>query len=140
VAPTAILVGPDGVGAELGGEGAGLVQLAMPGFYEVRLGEDGTEGARTFAANPDVAEADPTRVDPAELMLAVAPGSAGGGDGGELAVDALGNESATSTLLQEGERRQGAWRFLLLGAVLLLVSEALVASRTRPLNRALLEQ
>lgn len=139
-APLAILVDPDGVGAELGGEAGDLVQLPVPGFYEVRLGEDGADGTRTFAANPDVAEADPTRIDPQELILAVAPGSGSGGEGGEPADDALGNAAAAATLLQEGERRQGAWRFFLLGAVLLLVSEALVASRTRPLNRALLEE
>jgi len=138
--PEAILVGPDGVGVELGGLGGDLVQLSVPGFYEVRLGEDGADGARTFAANPDVAEADPTRIDAEELILAVAPGSRSVGDGGDLEADELGNAAAAATLLQEGERRQGAWRFLLLGAVLLLVSEALVASRTRPLNRALLEQ
>jgi hypothetical protein len=125
---------------ELGGTGSDLVQLSVPGFYEVRLGENGSEGARTFAANPDVAEADPTRLDPDELILAVAPGSARSVEGDEIAGDELEFQSAAATLLQEGERRQGAWRFLLLGAVLLLVSEALVASRTRPLNRTLLEE
>jgi hypothetical protein len=138
--PAAILVGPDGLGLELGGAAGDLVQLSVPGFYEVRLGEDGTDGSSTFAANPDVAEADPTRIDPEELILAVAPGSRGVGDSSDLAADVLGNSAAAATLLQEGERRQGAWRFLLLGAVLLLVSEALVASRTSPLNRTLLEE
>jgi len=136
--PIGILVGPDGVGTEVGGTGRTLVQLHTPGFYELRFEANGVQGERVFAVNPDVSEADPTPMDPEDFVLAVAPGSGGDIEGEEFAATSLsGTQSQGATgFLQEGERRQGAWRFLLMGALLLLVAEAVLAARSQPLNRA----
>jgi len=141
-APTAvselrgILVGPGGVATELGEGGAPLVQLATPGFYELRIGDTAAGDGRVFAVNPDVSEADPSRMDPAEIVLAAAPGSSAEvGEEGITAGNLAGDGMGRSALLQEGERRQGAWRYLLMGALILLIAEAILAGRSQPLRQ-----
>ncbi len=134
IAARGILVGPGGVGTEMGAGGASLVQPAMPGFYELRLEEQGSGEGRVFAVNPDVGEADPARIDPEALVLAVAPGG-GTGQGAETAGGALSGDGQTrAALMQEGERRQGAWRYLLLAALVLLLAEGVLAARSHPLR------
>jgi hypothetical protein len=88
--------------------------------------------------NPDAREADPSRVDPAEVVIAAAPGSGGVPDdeGSQVVAGSLSMDGPDrGARLQEGERRQGAWRFLLLGALLLLVSESLLAGWKKPLAK-----
>jgi hypothetical protein len=132
-----ILVGPAGTGIELHAGVGSLVQLSTPGFYEVRMGDESGPVSLTLAVNPDAREADPARVDPNEVVIAVAP-SAGAGVAGGVAEASQADGALTagadrSTVLQEGERRQSAWRFLLLGAILLLILESLLAGRREPL-------
>ena len=131
-----LLVGPDGSALELTPSGGALLQLASPGFYEVREEEDAGAGW-VLAVNPDVREADPARIDPEELTLAVAPSSAeeAAAAAGNLAGGDLSEGSDARTVLEEGERRQGAWRFLLLGAAVLLLGETLLAGRKKPLAK-----
>ncbi len=131
-----LLVGPDGSALELTPSGGALLQLASPGFYEVREEEDSGAGW-VLAVNPDVREADPARIDPEELTLAVAPSSAeeAAAASGNLAGGNLSQGNDPRTVLEEGERRQGAWRFLLLGAILLLLGETLLAGRKKPLAK-----
>ena len=131
-----LLVDPDGSALELTPSGGALLQLASPGFYEVREEED-AGAVWVLAVNPDVREADPTRIDPEELTLAVAPSSAedAAAAGGNLAGGDLSGGSDSRTVLEEGERRQGAWRFLLLGAAVLLLGETLLAGRKKPLAK-----
>lgn len=125
-----VLVPPGGTGLSLDdGVPGGPSALADPGFYEVRTDDGAT--AWTFAVNMDPAAADPNRVDPEELALALARNPEAAGDaeapdaeGGLLA----GFEGSTR---DERERRQGAWQYLLAGALLLLVTETLVANRKK---------
>lgn len=136
--PIARLVAPDGTATDLTGEAGELVKLASPGFYEVREASDDAGEGWVLAVNPDVQEADPSRIDPEELTLAVAPGSVAASEGEVQAGTEAGDLSEgtdAQTLLEEGERRQGAWRFLLAGALLLLVGEAVLASRRKPLAK-----
>jgi hypothetical protein len=60
-------------------------------------------------------------------------GGEGSGSGGSQ--DLVSGGPGEVTLLQETERRQGAWRFLLLGAVMLLLGETLLAARSKPLAK-----
>ena len=132
-----LLVGPDGSALELTPSGGALLQLASPGFYEVREEEDADAGW-VLAVNADVREADLARIDPEELTLAVAPSSAeeSAAAGGNLVAGGnLSQGSDARTGLEDGERRQGAWQFLLLGAILLLLGETLLAGRKKPLAK-----
>lgn len=132
-----LLVGPDGSALELTPSGGALLQLASPGFYEVREEEDADAGW-ILAVNADVREADLARIDPEELTLAVAPSSAeesAAARGNLVAGGNLSQESDARTGLEDGERRQGAWQFLLLGAILLLLGETLLAGRKKPLAK-----
>ena len=131
-----LLVDPDGSAVELAADGGALLQLGSPGFYEVREEEEG-ETEWVLAVNPDVREADPARIDPEELTLAVAPESTeeGAGAGLNLAGGDLSQVSDPEATLEDGERRQGAWRFLLAGAILLLLGETLLAGRKKPLAK-----
>ncbi len=130
-----LLIGPGATGVELRTGAGQLVQLPTPGFYEVRLGDDAGPVVRTVAANPELREADPTRMDPEELVVAVSgttgTAAAQGGDSDLVPEEGPGQ----LTPEQESERRQGAWRFLLLGAILLLLCETLVAARSKPLAK-----
>ena len=131
-----LLVGPDGSALELAADGGALLQLASPGFYEVREEEEG-ETEWVLAVNPDVREADAARIDPEELTLAVAPesGAEGAAAGVTLAGGDLSQVIDPEATLEDGERRQGAWRFLLAAAILLLLGETLLAGRKKPLAK-----
>ncbi len=132
-----LLVAPDGAGLDLTGAGGQLLQLASPGFYEVRPPGDGGAALWVIAVNADVREADPARLDPEELLLAVAPNSTD--EQSAVAQNPLSGDLTEGAdpraLLEDGERRQGAWRFLLLGAMILLLGETLLAGRKKPLAK-----
>ncbi len=97
------------------------VPLTESGFYVVRPLEGGGDGETTvLAVNPDVTEADLERLDPEQLLGAIAP--RGGAD------DRAASLAATLTP-DERERRQGLWWYFLGAALLLLLAEAGVASR-----------
>jgi hypothetical protein len=128
------MVGPDGVGTELR-EGE-LTQMAAPGFYQVREDSEGGPVRRTLAVNIDPEEADPARIDPADLTLAAAPqGEVAASAGNDIEGGDLLGGTDRQALLREGEARQGAWRFLLLAAILLLIGETILAGRSKPLVR-----
>lgn len=133
-----LLAGPDGTGLDLTGAGGELLQLSAPGFYEVRPAGEGSVTQWVLAVNADVREADPARMDPEELVLAVAPTAAAEPDE-TMAQNSLTGDLSEGTdlrtVLEEGERRQGVWRLLLLGAILLLLGETIFAGRRKPLAK-----
>ena len=132
--PIAILVGPGGSTAELFGTTGELVHLSQPGFYQVREPPEGSPVRLVLAVNPDVREADPARIEPEDLTLAVAPASATtqtAAAGGDLTQ----GENEARTALEDGERRQSVWRFLLLGAAALLLLETILAATRKPLAK-----
>jgi hypothetical protein len=99
------------------GAGTHVVPLAEAGFYEIRPVAAGAEPI-VVAVNGAAAESDLSPIDPAELAASVsaAAGAPGAGTGHEITVE-------------EGERRQSLWWYLLVTGLLLLVIEAAVASR-----------
>jgi len=134
VEAVAVLVGPDGRGVPIGWGGSEPILLPTPGFYEVRQEGGSTQVRSVLAVNPDIREADPTRIEPEELVIAAAP-RIEAVTGMELAATgALAGQADRNTVRAESERRQGAWRFLLLGAILLLIGESFLAGRMRPIG------
>jgi hypothetical protein len=100
------------------GSGTRTVTLAETGFYEIRPAGSSV-GPIVVAVNGAVAESDLTPIDPAALLTEVtSAGAAAGRDG-----------HARDLTVEERERHQSLWWYLLVVGLLLLVIEAVVASR-----------
>jgi len=99
-----------------------FVDLVEDGFYLIRA--PGSEEARpvSVAVNVDVAESDLRLMDPEELVLAVSASRAEDG----AAAAAPGGAVVRS---EDLERRQGFWRFILIGVFMLLVLETVMSNR-----------
>jgi hypothetical protein len=105
-------------------EGARGIELAAPGFYEVRSA--GSDAAVEIAAvNVDRAESDLAALDPEELAGEVR--HAGAGTAGQRPEPAL--------TTGEQEDRQALWRYLLMAALALLAMETVLSNRL-PASRA----
>ncbi len=115
-APPRVLLTPSGRRVDLTDEGAEVLELTEQGFYELR--GEGNEAA-VVAANVDPAEADPTPIDPAEIVSA-----AGGG-----AATATTAANATPLTPEAREKSQRIWWYLLFAGVLLLGLDTLVSNR-----------
>ncbi|AHG92747.1 double-transmembrane region domain protein (plasmid) [Gemmatirosa kalamazoonensis] len=123
-APEWVVESPSGRRQHVGADGIpGLATLAEPGVYRVRPNGSRNDAGVLLAANVDPAEADPTRVPPAEIAAAV-------GDGSNAPVAAAPAETRA-----EREARQSLWRYLLIAMLALLVAETVVASRRPRLAR-----
>jgi hypothetical protein len=103
-------------------EGSSAIELTEAGFYEVRDQSGGGPPQRVVASNVDLAEADLSRVDPAEVALALTgqPTDAG--------------PNASPTVLPDSvqEQSQRVWWYLLFAGILLLIAETWVARRLVP--------
>ncbi len=98
--------------------GARYLRLAEHGYYEIRSDQAGAVGT-PVAVNADRAESNLTGMDPAELVTALTPT----GDG-------AGGAAATTRLdLEERERRQSVWRYLLWVVLALLMLETLISNQ-----------
>jgi hypothetical protein len=104
--------------------GVTALEVGEPGFFEVREGRDGGV-LSAVAANVDLSESDPARVDPAEVGVAVTGAPAGGGAAAEPLVvpDAV------------QEQAQRIWWYLLFAGILLLIAESWLARRLTPARR-----
>ena len=119
--PSGVLVSPSGEQKALGEGGAQSVELEEQGFYSVRLG--GTGERRPFAAavNLDPAESDLTPMEPT-AFIGTATGRAG--------ITASGQSLEHPDMTPEDmEKRQTIWWFLLVGAALALLGEAVLSNR-----------
>lgn len=116
------VLAPSGTTLEIAATSAAngaVVALEEPGFYELLTGSTRDPGAPTVAVNMDPAEADLTSFDPQELITNVT-----------AAPEATQGASAATTLsLEERERRQGLWWYLLLFGLMLLGVESFVSNR-----------
>ncbi len=92
--------------------------LLESGFYRIRQADGAA--AVTVAVNQDPAESDLTPIDREEVLGAIAP-TAGGSD----RVAALSATLSTA----EKERRQALWWYVLLTALMVLVTETVIAGR-----------
>ena len=97
-----------------------LVRVAENGFYTLKSSADAPSGL-AFAANVDPVESDLRPLDIEELVGAVQGGSA------DSATAAAGIGSLLS--VEDLEQRQGMWWYLLIGALLLLVTETVLSNR-----------
>ena len=96
--------------------GSRFLELREQGFYEVRPPGSNPDRAFSVAVNVDVAESDLDIMDPTEFAGAVAPR--------ETSTDLGANGLATPEVrARDQERRQALWRFLIAGALILLLTE-----------------
>jgi hypothetical protein len=102
-------------------EGGSALEVAEAGFYDVRGAREG-QSLRLVASNVDLAESDPTPVDPAEVTVAVTGQPGGSGPEGEVA--------AVPDEVQEQAQR--IWWYLLFAGILLLIAESWLARRLAP--------
>lgn len=112
----AVVETPSGALVRPGAEGGGAITLVEAGFYRGYAGRVQGEPVVELAVNPPGRESDLTPMDPRELLLGVGQEAAGTG-------------GAATVTPREVENRQRLWRWLLLAVGVLLVAEALVASR-----------
>lgn len=96
-----------------------LIELDEQGFYSIRRAGGPSGSAKPIAVNVDVAESNLSKLDPQELVAAVAPRTAGG---------QAGSVGAPPTA-EEQERRQALWWYLLVGALVLLGAETILSNR-----------
>jgi hypothetical protein len=112
-------VSPTGRAVEpAAGSGTRTVPLAETGFYEIRPAGSSAEPL-VVAVNGAVAESDLAPIDPAALLANVTPAGAASG----------GASRGRAVTVEEGERHQSLWWYLLVVGLWLLVVEAVVASR-----------
>jgi Mg-chelatase subunit ChlD len=95
------------------------VELAAPGFYEVRRLEGGN-WSRLAAVNFDPAESDLAPLDPEELAGAVT----------QKADTFAARNDLPAPTTEEHESRQALWRYLLVAAFLFLVGETVLSNRS----------
>ncbi|HEX5476095.1 MAG TPA: BatA domain-containing protein [Vicinamibacterales bacterium] len=119
--PQRIAVAPSGRRVALGGEDEDVLEMAEQGFYEIRppTAAAGAAGAVTVAANVDLRESNPERIDPKELATAVAgyPG------------DAASSFTARPLTPDEQAAAQRIWWYLLLAGLALLGLETVLSNR-----------
>ena len=98
-----------------------FLALNEQGFYQVR--QPGSDPTRPFtvAVNVDVAESELEAMDPSELAGSISPREA---DAGAAVAGLLPAEVRA----QDQERRQSLWRLLLVGALVLLLTETAVSN------------
>ncbi len=123
IPPDAVAMTPGGGSAPVD-PAAPLLFLAKQGIWEVRPPGRRPERPLALAANVDLRESDLAKLDLAEF--AVAAGGDRTGAEGEFDVGEATPEEAS---VQDVERRQALWRYLLAGLFLLLVSETVLANR-----------
>ena len=109
---------PSGERVPLDDSTTGVVQLQEAGFYEVKTG-DKDPAALTVASNVDLTESDLTPVDPQDVA-AGATGKAGGA--------AAAGTNAVVTI-EEQERAQRVWWYLLFVGLVLLGLETVLSNR-----------
>jgi hypothetical protein len=102
-------------------EGGTALEVAEPGFYDLRGAREG-QSIRIVASNVDLAESDPTPVDPAEVTVAVT-GQQGVGT-------PAGDAAPVPDDVQEQAQR--LWWYLLFAGILLLIAESWLARRLAP--------
>ncbi len=103
-------------------DGPRFLELKEQGFYEVRPPGTNPDRPFTVAVNVDVTESELEAMDPAELAAAVAPRETGVQLG-------IGGETLSAEMqARNQERRQSLWRFLMVAALVLLLTETAISN------------
>jgi hypothetical protein len=119
--PSGVAVSPSGAQKTLGEGGTPSVELEEQGFYSVRLGGTGERRPFVAAVNLDPAESDLTPMEPNEFV-----GTATGRAGITASGQSLEHPDMTP---EDMEKRQTIWWFLLVGAAIALLAEAVLSNR-----------
>ncbi len=106
--------------------GVGFVRLHEAGFYQIRPDVAGAQG-RPIAVNADRTESNLSFLEP-EVAIAML-----GSDGGGAASVGGGDDDAFS--VEVVERGQSYWRYLIIGALLLLLADTWISNRLSPKQR-----
>ncbi len=101
-------------------ESSRFLPLNEQGLYEIRPPGGSGDNQFAVAVNVDLNESDLSTADVDELTAALAPGSGGGG---------TSTVGSTEVRPEDLERRQAFWRYLLIGAFLLLAFETFLSNR-----------
>lgn len=104
------------------GSGPHFLRLTEQGIYEVRPPGDSDVRPLAVAVNVDLGEGDLTPLDVEEVLVSLAPRS------GEVGSAPVPGGREARLRLEDQERRQSLWRFLLMGAFLLLAAETLISN------------
>ena len=99
-----------------------ILRLHKRGIWEIRPPGQRSDHPLALAANVDVGESDLAKVDVEEFQSAI-----GGGTEADLATDDA--EAILEVPEEDYEKRQSFWRYLLVAAFLLMVSETVLANR-----------
>ncbi len=103
------------------GDGPRYLPLEEHGFYTVRQPGSNPDRPFVMAVNVDLDESNLTRIDPDELVLQIEAPSIGP-DGGPRLTQALELQR------EDQEKRQSLWRWLLLVALILFITETAVSN------------
>ncbi|MEQ1857556.1 MAG: BatA domain-containing protein [Longimicrobiales bacterium] len=117
-----IALTPSGTSVQLpASEGPRYLPLEEHGFYTVRPPNSEPERPFVIAVNVDIEESNLSRIDPQQLAAQVmaAPGTERTG---------LNADQATALQREDQERRQSLWRWLLLGALALFITETALSN------------
>lgn len=125
-----VALAPSGGSTELSaGAGPHFLELGEQGFYEIRPPGRADVRPVAVAVNVDPAEADLAPLDPEEVEASIRSGAGG------AAVAAADTERAAELRLEDRERRQSLWRWMLVGAFLLLAAETVLSNRVSRARR-----
>ena len=119
---SAVVVSPSGKQDTMGEGGSATIELAEQGFYSVRMQGTGDRRPYEVAVNLDPAESDLSALSPTDFL--------GNATGRAAAVTPAGQSLEKPELTPADiEKKQSFWWFLLVGGVLALLAEAIVANR-----------
>ncbi len=105
------------------GEGPHFLRLEEQGVYEIRPPGDSEVRPLAVAVNVDLGEGDLAPLDVEEVVASLAP---------RVSEDRIARRPGSreaQLILEDQERRQSLWRFLLVAALALLAVETLVSNR-----------
>jgi hypothetical protein len=119
---SAVVVSPSGRQNTMGEGGSETIELAEQGFYSVRMQGTGDRRPYEVAVNLDPAESDLSALSPTDFL--------GNATGRAAAVTPAGQSLEKPELTPADiEKKQSFWWFLLVGGVLALLAEAVLANR-----------
>ena len=116
-----VVVTPGAQRLRFGANEPGVLELTEHGVYEIRAASNVSGRPDRIAVNLEPAESDLTPLDPNELVAAVT--------GRANAVQRTSAEAPAELTAEEAERRQGIWWYLLVGGLILLAAEVVVANQ-----------
>jgi hypothetical protein len=114
-----VVITPGGERVNVAATDPGLLELSEQGVYEIRGAGTTTARPDRIAVNLDPTESDLSPMDPPELVAAVT------GRASDVAAQAA---SPADVSIEDVEKQQGLWWYLLFAGLLLLAAEMVVSN------------